>query len=96
MFKLTALILAAACTASAMQTPTLSPSSSGQLTTSPVEFTNLTVYNDGETHVIDKSTSLDHESYVVSQETTIQLKEVGSLPLPIANILLFVSQSAQP
>lgn len=44
-------------------------------TSSPIEFSNRTIYNDGATHIIDsKETSFSHETIIVTDYTTLIMK----------------------
>ena len=52
-------------------------------TSSPIEFSNRTVYNDGGIHVINsESTSFRHETIIVTDKTTLRLEDNGYIIAP--------------
>ncbi|KAL7510155.1 hypothetical protein ACHAXN_007239 [Cyclotella atomus] len=88
MIKLTSLslhLLALSSTpqpiSSASQSPTITSPNELSPTSSPVEFSNITLYNDGSTHIIQDN-SHSEEVFVVTDKTTLELQEGGVISAP--------------
>jgi hypothetical protein len=63
---------------------TVQPTTPRVPTGSPIEISDITQWNDGETHVIsDKETSFLDESIVVTTNTTLVLEEGGYIEAPL-------------
>ena len=63
------------------QNPTIAPDAPSP-TSSPQEFSNVTVYNDGATHTIDDG-SHEEEVFVITQNTKLELIEGGAISAPV-------------
>lgn len=60
------------------------PTGDGRPTGSPIEFSDITIYNDGSTVVINnEATSFTDESIVVTKNTTLMLEEGGYIEAPL-------------
>jgi len=60
------------------------PTGDGSPTGSPIEFSDITIYNDGSTVVINnEATSFTDESIVVTKNTTLMLEEGGYVEAPL-------------
>lgn len=50
----------------------------GSPSSSPIERSNRTIFNDGALHIINsESTSFDHETIIVTDESTLLLNDNG-------------------
>jgi len=50
----------------------------GSPSSSPIERSNRTIFNDGSLHIINsESTSFDHETIIVTDESTLHLDDNG-------------------
>jgi hypothetical protein len=86
MIKLTSIslhLLALSLTphSSTSQSPTISPDELLTPTTSPVEFSNITVYKDGGTHTI-LDNSHTEEIFVITEKTTLEIQQGGVVAAP--------------
>ena len=66
----------------------------GSPSSSPIERSNRTIFNEGALHIINsESTSFDHETIIVTDESTLLLKEdgyiIGMYILCVLYVLLF-------
>ena len=63
----------------------------GSPSSSPIERSNRTIFSDGALHIINsESTSFDHETIIVTDESTLLLKEDGYIIGMYISCVLYV------
>jgi len=79
------------CFISTVNSEGIADIAAGSPSSSPIERSNRTIYNDGALHIINsESTSFDHETIIVTDGSTLHLKEDGYIIGMYISCVLYV------